>query len=762
MIDWLENEASYFLSLRANGQLALAIFFVGFAAVFFFTAYWKRARIAKARAAIPLSIGGWGTRGKSGTERLKAAMFHGLGYEVSVKTTGCEAMLIHSVPDEEPHEIFLFRSFDKSTIWEQRDCVETAAALHSEVFLWECMALQPEFVELLQHDWMRDDMVTLTNAFPDHEDIQGPAGVDVAFCISSFIPKSSTLLTSELDFLPLFEQRARERHTRLQAVGRYAGDLLAADVLALFPYDEHPRNISLVGDVAEHFGLDRHMAIATMAEHVVPDIGVLKTYPPARVRGRVLRFINGMSANERTGFLNNWTRCGLNAKNVETMPAETIVTVVNNRWDRVSRSEVFARIMVEDAIVDAHLLIGTNMSGLKRYIDEALKRHCATLEVVIEEDRTFGGGESRARDRLAILLSKLRIATPQPARILERIDTYAAGAGLAVAHGHRGAVEQACARLCSGAGSPSLSDARRDAASELAVLEQMLVPVGDPGQLHMSAGPAYREAIVGTGRDLPEVIATATARDVVGHAIKQAARIAVHARLLARVAGVFANRISVRACNNAVRSAYKELFDDMLIVVEDATETGDQIIDRCARAVPPGTNASVMGIQNIKGTGLDFVYRWLAFDKTLARLARLDDVDPAVRIAALREIETYDDYGVVDAGLAAASLAARAPHILDEDEAAHVQRTLARVREIHERLRAAVDATKRRTLLARIGDVLEAVLDPLDSVRRRRMAERVMRDLIAHRISHERAAKEMRALYDRQGGGWLFPQSGER
>jgi len=741
MIDWLEGQASYFLSLRANGQLALAVFLAGFAVFFFASAYWKRSRIAKARAAIPLTIGGWGTRGKSGTERLKAAMFHGLGYEVAVKTTGCEAMLIHSVPDEVPHEIFLFRSFDKSTIWEQRDVVETAAALNSEVFLWECMALQPEFVELLQHDWMRDDFVTLTNAFPDHEDIQGPAGVDVAFCISSFIPKSSTLLTSELDFLPLFEQRARERHTRVHAVAPYAGDLIADDLLALFPYDEHPRNIALVADTAEKLGLDRNLAIATMAEHVVPDIGVLKTYPPARVRGRVLRFINGMSANERTGFLNNWNRTGLAAKNIETMPAETIITVVNNRWDRVSRSEVFARIMVEDAVVDAHVLIGTNLRGLKRYVNEALRRQVATFEVVIEDDRTFPGGEARARDRLAALLARLRVPTPQPARIVERIDTYAAGAGLAVAPAARGQLEQLASRLCVAGGSLSLADVRREVASELVALEQMLVPITAPPQL-------------------AEVIAPAAPRDVIDHAIRQASRIALHARLAARVAAVFQSRHSVSACNAAVRAAYHELFEDQLIVVEDPGETGDQIIDRCARAVPPGTHVAVMGIQNIKGTGLDFVYRWLAFDKTLERLQRLDDPDPAVRVAALRELETFDDYGVVDAGLAAATLAARAPRIADEEEAAHVQRTLVRVREIHTRLRNAVDATKSRTLLARVGEAIEAVLDPLDSVRRRRMAQRVMRDLIAHRISHERAAKEMRALYDRQGGGWLFPRAG--
>jgi hypothetical protein len=102
----------YFLSLAGNGQLALAIFLVVFALLFFIGAYRKRAAIAKARAKLPLTIGGWGTRGKSGTERLKAALFHGLGYEVTVKTTGCEAMLIHNVPDQPPHEIFIWRSYD--------------------------------------------------------------------------------------------------------------------------------------------------------------------------------------------------------------------------------------------------------------------------------------------------------------------------------------------------------------------------------------------------------------------------------------------------------------------------------------------------------------------------------------------------------------------------------------------------------------------------------------------------------------------------
>jgi gamma-polyglutamate synthase len=726
--DWIEKQGTYFTTLQGNGQLALALFLVAFALLFFVGAYRKRARIERARKQIPLTIGGWGTRGKSGTERLKAAVFHGLGYEVAVKTTGCEAMLIHSVPDETPHEIFIFRSYDKATIWEQRDTLETAAALGSEVFLWECMALQPEFVDLLQRDWMRDDLVTLTNAFPDHEDVQGPTGADVAECISTFIPHDSTLITSEVSFLPLFAEKCRERGTTLRVTTPRKAELIADDLLALFPYAEHPRNIALVADMAEQLGVDRHLAIATMAEHVVPDLGVLKAYPPACVRSRTLRFANGMSANERTGFLNNWSRMGLDASDVDD-PRQAIVTVVNNRWDRVARSEVFGRIIVEDCVVDAHVLIGTNLRGLRRYIDDALRRYLDSLEVVIADDLRTPDGSERARQRLAKLFARLRIPTPSAAAIAKRIDTYAAGAGLAVDPRWGGELSAILNELAApiAAASLDLATVTREVRQALRGLDTMLVPTG-------------------TARG-PEVLAHAQAHDVVEHVVRQATRIVLHARLRARV--------TAPDINAQVRAVYRALFEDQLVIVDDPGETGDQIIDRCARAVPPGTHVDVMGIQNIKGTGLDFVYRWLALDQTSARLARLASDDPNTRLAALRELDSFEDYGLVDAGIAVATLTPYAATQRDEQEALLARRVLERVTAIHDHRRRALTAVANQGVLARIVAPLEAMLDPIDSMRRRHRATQVIDDLVAHRISHGRAAKEMRALYDRQGGGWL-------
>src|SRR3546814_17442539 len=70
-------------------------------------------------------------------------------------------------------EMFLFRPYDKATIWEQFSLLRTSRGLKAQVFLWECMGLNPSYVRVLQQDWMRDDIGTITNTYPDHEDVQG-------------------------------------------------------------------------------------------------------------------------------------------------------------------------------------------------------------------------------------------------------------------------------------------------------------------------------------------------------------------------------------------------------------------------------------------------------------------------------------------------------------------------------------------------------------------------------------------------------------
>jgi len=46
-------------------------------------------------------------------------------------------------------------------------------------------------------------------------------------------------------------------------------------------------------------------------------------------------------------------------------------------------------------------------------------------------------------------------------------------------------------------------------------------------------------------------------------------------------------------------------------------------------------------------------------------------------------------------------------------------------------------------------------LDPGDGVQRRKKSDKIYEDLCDERISHERAEQELKAIVNRQKGGWF-------
>lgn len=310
----------YFNSFYENTLFELGISLILALALFVGRHLYANRVMHHVRRRLPLVLGGWGTRGKSGTERLKAGLMNALGYSIVSKTTGCEAMFLYAPPFCSLREMFLFRPYDKATIWEQHNLACLADKLGTEVFLWECMALNPAFVKLLQRHWMRDDIATLTNTYPDHEDIQGPAGIDIPQVMTNFITAHGVTATSEEQMYPILQAASADLGAPIRAVGWFEAGLIAPDILQRFPYEEHPFNIALVLAMADELGIERDFALKEMADRVVPDLGVLKAYPVAVCQTRQLEFVNGMSANERFGCLGNWTRMGFDAHDPQTAP----------------------------------------------------------------------------------------------------------------------------------------------------------------------------------------------------------------------------------------------------------------------------------------------------------------------------------------------------------------------------------------------------------------------------------------------------------
>lgn len=744
---WLRNYLHYFLTLEGNSQEALGLFALGLAGFFLGSGYLRRRKIANARAAIPLSIGGWGTRGKSGTERLKAGLFHGLGFRTFSKTTGCEAMFIHAAPLGPQVEIYTFRPYGKATIWEQRDLLQLAAGLDSEVFLWECMALNPEYVDILQRGWMRDDFATITNTYPDHEDIQGPAGIDVATVIARFIPDGKLVISSELSFNPVLRVIAKQRNAEMLEIGDYEGELLAEDLLALFPYSEHPRNIALVTELARQLGIDDELAIVTMADYVYPDLGVLKFYPEVVVHGRTLVFVNGCSANERTGFLNNWQRTGCvdlaNAGNPERM----VITVVNNRDDRVARSEVFSRILVNDVSVDAHVLIGTNLAGLSIFIDRALEVFASEQELVDAEALAAGGsGHVRARARLRALLARVRAPVDDwwdKLATLMRLGLAALGRRFDPDASTTAAVREHIASL----------RARPDSHD----FDSVLASIANDRSLN-SALRELHDRAPEDSRLLArhEVGRRPDYDDFVGHLRDRITRAVVAARLAAQLEPILEARNGAQLAEftKTLTHAWIALFKAQLIIVWDSGATGDQIIDQCARAVPPGVHVTIMGTQNIKGTGLDFVYRWLALDAVSIGLGKLDSPDEHTRLEALRSLDAHSDFGFTDTGL----LVARLPEFNQgsPQEAALRNALLDKIRPIHQdKLRKLESSSGTAAKDGKFWRSIETWIDFIDGAVRYRQSRQLVQDLIDFRVSHNKMAVEMREIYGRAKGGWL-------
>ena len=94
--------------------------------------------------------------------------------------------------------------------------------------------------------------------------------------------------------------------------GSLDNSLLTPDILERFPYTVHPKNLALAFELGRQLGLTDAFCVKEIADHLVPDLGVLKTYPEVFVAGgRALRFSNGCSANARAGTMNNWRRLSL-------------------------------------------------------------------------------------------------------------------------------------------------------------------------------------------------------------------------------------------------------------------------------------------------------------------------------------------------------------------------------------------------------------------------------------------------------------------
>ncbi|MGM0416449.1 MAG: hypothetical protein ACQEQK_05790 [Thermodesulfobacteriota bacterium] len=690
-VAWVQALRDYFHTTFGNNLFELGIFSSGLLSIFVGNRWYLLRKVRRARGKISLVVGGWGTRGKSGTERLKAALFDELGYGYIAKTTGCEAMFLLSFPMTETVENFYYRPYDKATIWEHHQLLCLGARMRQRVFLWECMGLTQDYVEILQRRWSRDDISTITNTYPDHEDIQGPAGYNIPLVMQHFIPQKSHLVTAERQMLPWLKLEAHKQKTGVTAVNELEEHLIPDEILDLFPYDEHRQNIALVLNLAQELGLDADESLWAMANRVVPDIGVLKGFPTARVDNKLIEFINGMSANERFATLENWKRMHFDIA-LEKSTRDWIVGVVNNRSDRIARSQMFARMLVNDLGSDQFIIMGSGLAQMRNFIDDALDEWLENLE--------RGSKSTDAQLKHLEHWAQMQRIPVSTDLVLERLHHILEHCGQGISFETLPEPQVLKERLNSDENT-EVSHADKD------------IMQWYSAQYHLCTEyirwHKYLESSSADGKDLHQL-----------------------------------------------QEWIRETFWNKITVIEQIPSNGEQLVSEIVALLPSGLKCRIMGLQNIKGPGLDLVYTMQDWDTCYQACVQIQNAKDTEQIhTAVQKLLQFSEYSLLSR-----ELLSRRMNELHNNSLAQTEEIQAGVRVIINRLKhtddnPAVTQYGGQKLQQKIWKVLEGLLDAGDAIKRRKKADRIYAELADRRISPRRASWEIYRLIQRQKNGWL-------
>ncbi|MGY8788596.1 MAG: poly-gamma-glutamate synthase PgsB [Fidelibacterota bacterium] len=299
--------------------------------------------------AIPLRIHVNGTRGKSSVTRLVAAGLREAGIRTFAKTTGTAPRVI----DAEGKDRIIHR-LRLPSIGEQTRLLSYFASEKPEAVVMECMAVQPQYQWIAEHQMVQSQIGVITNVRPDHLDEMGPTEDDVAYSLCNTVPGNGILITGEDQKPEILRQVAKINGTEF--IQSNEADI-SRDELDQFTYMEHPANVAVALDVCKKAGVDRHIALAGMHK-VQPDLGALIAWNLDQGEKRI-QFINGMAANDPVSTLQIWKFI------IDRYPAEGGTCVFfNSRDDRPFRTRQLIELTLEEIKPDYFIIRGDKIDAI--------------------------------------------------------------------------------------------------------------------------------------------------------------------------------------------------------------------------------------------------------------------------------------------------------------------------------------------------------------------------------------------------------------
>lgn len=278
-------------------------------------------RAERARRSIALRLLVTGTRGKSGTARLIHAALSGGDDLVYAKMTGTFAAEVDVRGVETPTV-----RLGAAGVGEMPLALRRAAAQGASVGVFECMAVTPSLISLVQQRMVRAHIVVIPTIRLDHLEEEGLSELDIGMSILQALDRPSIVVTgvTQPRIVEAYRAHAAARAIELRFVAPGAQTPAVPG--------HHPVNVELALAVAELRGVPRAVAIErllsvstepralTVQEIVTPSVGAL-------------RLLDLGGANDPESAREAFEATGLER--------DAVIPVLVNRWERPLRALSF-------------------------------------------------------------------------------------------------------------------------------------------------------------------------------------------------------------------------------------------------------------------------------------------------------------------------------------------------------------------------------------------------------------------------------------
>ncbi len=271
-----------------------------------------------------------GIRGKSSVTRYVSAVFRAAGYHTFGKTTGTAARVIR--PNGQDHD---FGRKGYANVNEQVKILQDFKRQKAQAVVMECMAVNPLYAEWLEKKVMFSHIGIITNVRLDHTDYMGETLEEIAESLAKTTPKNGILITSETNpkLIRVLQKNAQQKNSVMILAHK---DLVDTKDLEGFNHFVIEENIAIGYRIAEILKIPREKALKAMQD-APPDPGafVIQSLQFSQYK---IAWGNLFAVNDRESFIN------ITQKLFQQYPDYYTVVILNNRLDRPTRVELFAKI----------------------------------------------------------------------------------------------------------------------------------------------------------------------------------------------------------------------------------------------------------------------------------------------------------------------------------------------------------------------------------------------------------------------------------